>query len=95
LHDALTERSFGSAEGMPYSRDFDVESVADAEDREALRARLRTIWDYLQTIPAQNILVVSHGSAGRMLRNVVLPDIPFHGTSEAHHLPNAQIVQLI
>lgn len=93
LNDLLLERHFGSAEGAVYSREFDMESVADAESLDALERRSAKIWDYLQTIPADNILVVSHGSAGRMLRSVVLPHIPFHGTSKAHHLPNAEIVQ--
>jgi len=94
LNDLLLERHFGSAEGAVYSREFDMESVADAESLDALKKRSAEIWDYLQTVPADNILVITHGSAGRMLRAVVLPHIPFHGISEAHHLPNAEIVQL-
>jgi len=95
VNELLLERHFGSAEGAPYSREFDMESVADAEKLDSLHGRLVQFWNELQTTSAQNVLVVSHGSAGRMLRNVVLPHIPFHGTSEAHHLPNAHIVQLL
>jgi uncharacterized phosphatase len=95
LSDLLLERHFGSAEGAVYSRDFDMESVADAEQLDVLKTRLSKFWDHLQTIPAENILVVAHGSSGRMFRNVVLPHVPFHSTSEQHHLPNAEIMQLI
>jgi uncharacterized phosphatase len=95
LDDLLLERHFGSAEGAVYSRDFDMEKVADAEPMDSLHDRLERFWKHLQTLPAENILVVSHGSSGRMFRNVVLPHIPFHGTSEQHHLPNAEIIQLL
>jgi uncharacterized phosphatase len=95
LNNLLLERHFGSAEGAPYSREFDMERVADAEALDTLHARLKQFWNELQNTPAQNILVVSHGSAGRMLRSIVQPHIPFHGTSEAHHLPNAQLIQLV
>jgi uncharacterized phosphatase len=95
LSDLLLERHFGSAEGQVYSREFDMEQVADAEQLHSLHDRLENFWQYIQTLPAKNILVVSHGSSGRMLRNVVLPHIPFHGTSEQHHLPNAEIIQLM
>lgn len=95
LDDLLMERHFGSAEGGPYSREFNMEAVADAEPLEALEARLTRFWEQLQTVPAQNILLVTHGSSGRMLRHVILPDVPFHGTSESHHLPNAQIIKLL
>lgn len=95
IDDLLMERHFGSAEGAVYSRDFDMEAVPDAERLDALRGRLEQFWQHLQTVPAENILVVAHGSSGRMFRNVVLPHIPFHGTSEQHHLPNAEIIQLL
>ncbi len=93
LSDLLVERSFGSAEGQKWSPDFDMEAVADAEPLDQLQARLEQFWLYAQTLPAENILVSSHGSTGRMLRHVTNPDIPFHGTALAHHLPNAHIVR--
>lgn len=95
LNDLLLERHFGSAEGAVYSRDFDLEAVEDVEKLHVLEARLAKFWQHLQTVPAENILVVTHGSSGRMLRHVILPDIPFHGTAAEHHLPNAEIIQLI
>jgi broad specificity phosphatase PhoE len=95
LTDLLMERHFGSAEGAVYSRDFDMESIADAETLDALKKRLEQFWQHLQTIPADNILVVAHGSSGRMFRSIVLPHVSFYGTTEAHHLPNAEIVQLL
>jgi broad specificity phosphatase PhoE len=95
LSDLLLERSFGSAEGQIWAPDFDMESVADCEPLHELQDRLEQFWQYVQTLPAENILVSSHGSAGRMFRHVCNPDIPFHGTALAHHLPNAHIVQLV
>jgi broad specificity phosphatase PhoE len=72
-----------------------MEAVADAEKLNVLEARIRQFWEHLQNIPAENILVVAHGSSGRMFRTVVLPHIPFHGTAESHHLPNAETIQLL
>ncbi len=95
LSNLLVERSFGSAEGQKWSPDFDMEAVTDAEPLDDLQARLERFWEYVQTLPAENILVSSHGSTGRMLRHVVNPDIPFHGTALSHHLPNAHIVQFV
>jgi uncharacterized phosphatase len=93
--DLLMERHFGRAEGAVYSREFNMEAIADAESLDALHDRLEAFWQKLQSVSADNILVVCHGSSGRMLRTVVLPHIPFHGTSDTHHLPNAEIIQLI
>ncbi len=95
LSDLLLERHFGSAEGAAYSREFDMEAVADAEPLTSLQTRLEKFWRHVQSIPAENILVVSHGSTGRMFRHVANPEIPFHSTAERHHLPNAQIVRLV
>jgi len=95
LNSLLLERAFGSAEGQPWSPDFDMDGVADAETLDSLQNRVTLFWKYVQTLPAENILVSSHGSTGRMLRNVTNPDIPFHGTALSHHLPNAEIIQLV
>jgi broad specificity phosphatase PhoE len=95
LNSLLIERNFGSMEGQPWSPDFNMDGVADAETFDSLQQRAVLVWEYLQTIPAENILIVSHGSTGRMLRNVINPDIPFSGGGVGHHFPNAAIVQLI
>jgi len=95
LSDLLIERGFGSAEGQPWAPDFDMESVANAESLSDLEQRVKQTWEYIQILPAENILVSSHGSTGRMLRHITNPDIPFQGTALSHHLPNAQIIQLI
>lgn len=95
LSDLLVERDFGSLEAQPYHPDQNIEEVPDAEMYETLRHRLELAWKHIQTIPADNILVVVHGSSGRMLRTVVSPHIPFDSDEPEHHLPNAHIVQLV
>ncbi len=95
LNELLVERDFGKLEGVAYHPSLSAETTPGAETRKELRQRLEQAWQYLQTIPADNILVVTHGSTGRMLRTVVHPHIPFHGTSPDHHFPNAEIVQLL
>lgn len=94
LNDLLVERDFGSLEGSRYSPQRSAEGTPGAETHDELQKRLTLAWEYIQTIPADNILVVTHGSAGRMLRSVVHPHIPFHSDHPDHQLPNAEVLQL-
>lgn len=84
----LIERHFGELEGQPYKPDLDMDGIADVESLDTLKNRARLALEWIETIPGKVILVVSHGSTGRMLRHVANPQIPFAG---AGHFPNAVI----
>ena len=89
--DLIIERHFGELEGAPYIPDVDLSGYKDVEPLEVLCDRCRAFVNWLETIPGNTVLIVSHGSTGRALRHVLNPDTPFDG---AGHFPNAQIFEL-
>ncbi len=88
------ERFFGEYEGRPIIQDpnFDFDSIKGIEKKVDLLNRARKALDYLESLSADNVLVVAHGQFGRALRHHVLEDFPF---DYAHKLANAEIVQWI
>ncbi len=87
----LAERSYGFAEGQLYS-DVDLDGIADVETVNSLLLRAQEIYEALKRLKADNVLVVSHGSMGRALRQKVL-SIPFDGPEE--EIANAEIIEWI
>ncbi len=88
----IVERDFGALEGTPWDPDFDVDSVQDAETTVSILDRARRTYDYLLTLTADNVLIVSHGSLGRALRHIIDPAKAFDTT---HRFANADIVKLL
>lgn len=95
INSLLIERHFGQMEGKHWSIDMDVDGFVDVETRDSVLNRARLTFEHLETLPYDNILVVSHGTFGRALRHVTQPDMPFGPGSAATRFPNAQIVQLL
>lgn len=87
----LMERNLGSLQGLSW-REYgeDDSPFTNIETLAALLARAEQALDYLRSFPEDNILVVSHGSLSRALRQAIHPDQTYH-----EELPNAEIVQLI
>lgn len=100
LNSLLVERHFGVLEGTAYDPliDLDSDGIVDAELFDELKDRMRLAYEHIASLPYDNILVVSHGSSGRMLRHIASPDIPFLYPNTADHLrhkmKNATIVEL-
>jgi len=90
INSFFVERHFGNLEGQPHSPDIDIESSANVETVDTMLKRAKKALKFLETLPAENILVVSHGSFGRALRQHVLQDFPFDNINK---LPNAEILQ--
>lgn len=90
------ERHFGQMEGQPWEIDADVDGFVDIETRDSVLNRAKLALEYIQSLEADNILVVSHGSFGRALRSLTHPHLPFEarGTNKTK-LKNAEIIQLI
>lgn len=84
----LIERNYGLMEGQPWSRDLNLDGIADAESVESLTARAQLALDWLHTLPAQHILVVSHGAFGRAMRSLLKPEFHF---DHPNRLSNAEI----
>jgi len=88
LNPMLIERHFGELEGKEWYPDFNYDGIADIETEDTLLNRARAALDWLESLPVENIMVVSHGSFGRALRHHILEDFPF---SHPHKLKNAEI----
>ncbi|MFA5004471.1 MAG: histidine phosphatase family protein [Candidatus Saccharimonadales bacterium] len=99
LNSLLIERHFGSLEGTVWTPDLDLDGFADVESHDNLKNRVILALEYVQTLPAENVLIVSHGATGRMFRHVIEPNIPFRSTDpdvrHATRFENAKIVQLL
>lgn len=71
----LTERNMGTLEQKPY--DEYVEAMKKGihyegmETREDMVARAQKALDWIKTLDAKNIILVSHGGTGRAIRAVV------------------------
>lgn len=87
LSDLLKERYYGTAEGTPYSVDKDhLNNFEHYETDEEIEARAKELLAWLQSLPAENILVVSHGAIGRRLRQLLKPDYDFY-----ERIPNTKL----
>ncbi len=92
LNSLFMERGLGILEGKPWQPDLNIDGFADVETTDTLLERMHLAYELLRSLPADNVLVVSHGAIGRALRHVIHPDIPFH---HSEPFPNAQIIQLL
>ncbi len=89
--DLLIERDFGVLEGAAYVADQDLDNVDGMEKASVLQDRVIKALAWIDTLPGNTVLLVSHGATGRMLRHVTNPEIPFVGAS---HFKNAEIFEL-
>jgi broad specificity phosphatase PhoE len=68
-----------------------MDAVPGAESMASLIIRAKKIADLVITIPEDNALIVSHGSFGRALRQILHPDIAFGD----EQFDNGEVVQLL
>ncbi len=100
LHDLFKERHFGDLEGvrsLVISTKYllDESCIDDREGVEplaTLHARAQQAYSYLQSLPQDTVLVVSHGAFGRALYRAV-NDLPMHYRDVRYR--NAEIVKFI
>ena len=88
INPMLIERHFGDMEGQTWGPDMNADGFSDAETAETILKRAEFALQWLHSIDADHILVVSHGSFGRALRYILFKEFPFH-----HHdrLKNDQL----
>lgn len=96
INKLFIERHFGELEGQPWQPDLDLDGISDIETRDTILERARLALDFLSTIDAKNILIVSHGSFGRALR-YQLTGHEFHNSHPPKEslLPNAEVIRWI
>lgn len=94
VSELFMEREFGPLEGADYRhyRHQNLDNSEGVEHSSSIIKRAEQGLELLKGIPADNILVVSHGSLGRALRHVTNPDIDFHHSAGFN---NAEVVQLL
>lgn len=94
VSELLKERHWGDLEGTPHQPVEDLDEVPGAETSHQLLSRAAKALQYLESLPGENILVVSHGTFGRALRHHITDDMPFiNKISDATiRLPNGEII---
>jgi len=93
----MRERNYGELQQKPYSAadGADFEEVAGIETSQQLLERGVVAVNFLQSLPADNILVVGHGTFGRVLRDQILKQRNAIEVPIEDELPNAQIIEWI
>lgn len=74
LSDLLIERDLGELEGTPYPAPRPTHTYDTVETFSDLMQRASEAYEWIKSLQAENVLVVSHGATGRAMRKVVLPD---------------------
>lgn len=96
-HNSLfIERHFGQMEDKPWEIDANVDGFLDVETKDSVLERARLALEHIQTLDADNILIVSHGTFGRAFRSLTHPHLPFEtkGNDETR-FRNAEVVKLV
>lgn len=89
----LVERDFGKLEGTLWHPHMDLSREPSVESYEQIMERAGEAKQWLDALPADVILLVSHGSFIRAIRSLYAPDIPYADATEA--MPNGEITQLV
>lgn len=66
--------------------------VDDIEKPDSVKARVQEGMDRMKKMPGQNIVLVSHGATGRMVR-AVINNIPHHDFMDHEKFENAEIYE--
>jgi probable phosphoglycerate mutase len=92
LNDNFVERSFGPLEGTTYTPNMEMDGVEGVEHSSDLVARVAKGLDEVRALPANSVLIVSHGAVGRALNHLLHTEIPYKGGPK---FDNAQVVKLL
>lgn len=89
----LVERDFGKLEGTLWYPYMDLSKEPSVESYEHIMHRAAEAKKWLDNLPAQTILLVSHGSFIRAIRSLYTPSKPYGDATET--MPNGEIIQII
>ncbi len=91
----LIERNYGELQQKPYEAadGIEFEQVPGIETTEALLARGVKAAEFLKNLEANNLLIVGHGTFGRVLRDQILKQTSQVEVPIEEELPNAQIIR--
>lgn len=89
INNLFSERNYGPYEGTKYIPNIgDLEGIEKIED---LILRAKKGLNFLNTLNAENILLVSHGATGRAIGYCIKPTIPF---TQKNSIKNGEIIKL-
>lgn len=90
INPLLIERNGGELEGKPFDRfGTNYDDVVGAEKDDVLVARAQAALDWINSLKADHILIVSHGSFGRALRSLIKTEYPM---SHPERINNAELL---
>lgn len=92
VHDLLIERTYGPLEGTPWDTETDIDNQPGVETLASVLERAQKVEAHVQSLPQENILIVSHGTFGVALRAVIHGEDTFQDIDD---LPNAQIIRFM
>lgn len=85
----LIERFFGVMEGKTNDLNLTYDQFDGAEDDDSLVHRAHSALAWINSLPADHILIVSHGSFGRALRSILKEEYPL---SHPEKISNAELL---
>ena len=92
VSELFVERSFGPLEGAKYTKTHNLDNTDGVEHSSALIDRAKAGLSFVESLEANNVLLVSHGAIGRAIKKVLNPHLDYH---EVEGFNNAEIVKLI
>lgn len=100
-NELFVERTFGVLEGtssdhfLTDNNYHELDAIEGSETVENLQKRAAAAFEYIKTLNADNILIVSHGAFGRALRRVTKNQPHTDEYKAFIQIPNAAIVELV
>lgn len=91
-HELFLERDFGPLENTMYDPNTPLDDTEGVEHSDDVVARAAEGMEFLRSLDAESIVVVSHGALGRALRAVIEPDGNFH---VGPRFDNAEVAKLL
>ena len=95
INNLFTERHFGELEGTVWAPDMNLDGISDIETVDDLLERANLALQFIENLDKHHILIVSHGSFGRAIRSLIIPQHPYTNKTsnpdDKDKLSNAEI----
>ncbi|HVX58577.1 MAG TPA: histidine phosphatase family protein [Candidatus Saccharimonadales bacterium] len=93
--DLLMERDYGELQGRPWDQveDTDFDKIPGIETTHHLIDRAKEAVNFLGNIQAENMLLIGHGTSGRVIRDQLLKQQNEIEVSIEQEIPNSTVVE--
>lgn len=92
ISELFMERNFGPLEGAQYRKGLDLDGTKGVEHSTSLINRSLAGLELINSLHADNILVVSHGAIGRALVHAINPSVDY---AKIKGFNNGEVVKLL